>query len=183
MGMSAMDVNEKCWVLSGPAMPCGARVLGPAGDGRVWLDVCVLGQHLPQMYPPKEIHELTAEDCPRFGLCDQCFGWGDAEPPKTDALRVSTREVFMHAVRRSNELTVPCPGCGGSGRPALRVSVREVPGGLEGEIHPLPHAYVQPLEGTDPVAAAAFQLPPDMCLACGMPRDGKGPRGQDLHPA
>jgi hypothetical protein len=174
-----MSSVKAFWVLSGPSLPCGARAigdehqLGPAREGTMWLDVCVLGQHLPQMYRVSEAQELTAEGCVRLGLCEQCLGWGDAG--ETDAHEV------LHAARRVDEVKHPCPGCGGSGRPAIRVSVNVVSGGLTGHVRPLPHVYVPPLEGADPDMLALFEIPDDMCLACGMPAGGKGPREEELH--
>jgi hypothetical protein len=97
------------WVLSGPSLTCGARAigddhqLGPARKGTMWLDVCILGQHLPQMYRVTEVRELTAEACASLGLCDKCLGWGDSGG--TDA-----REV-LYAARRVDEVRQPCPGC------------------------------------------------------------------------
>jgi hypothetical protein len=91
------------WVPSGPGLPCGARELGGAGDGRVWLDVCILGQHLPQMYRPGDLNELTAGGCARLGLCPDCLGFGDLHPaPAAD---------MLEAARGIDELRQPCPGC------------------------------------------------------------------------
>ena len=167
------------WVTSGPGMPCGARklgdsVLGPAQSGRVWLDVCILGQHLPQMYREGELCDLTAEGCARLGLCPGCLGFGDASPAVvTDPLL---------AARGIDEVKRPCPGCGGSGRPAVRVTVQRDSGGVQGSIRSLPHQYVPPLDGSDPEYMALFEVAADMCLACGMPPDGTGPQGEVLHP-
>jgi hypothetical protein len=167
------------WVLSGPGLPCGARALGdsalgPATPGRLWLDVCVLGQHLPQMYRKDEPRDLDAGGCARLGLCPDCLGFGDmSSAVVTEALL---------AARGIDEVQRPCPGCGGTGRPALRITVQRGVSGVTGSIRPLPHAYVPPLDGTDPVLLAAFEVPADMCLACGMPQDGTGPRGEALHP-
>lgn len=177
MGMSNM---RSLWVLSGPALPCGAResdeiaaVLGPAREGTRWLDVCVLGQHLPQMYPVGEAHELTAEACPQFGLCPDCLGFGDmgSEQPT----------LPWELARGIDEVSNPCPNCGGTGRPALRVKVTRSRGSTVGSITPLPHAYVPMQPGTDPLLLAAFEIPDGMCLACGMPENGKGPRDEALH--
>jgi hypothetical protein len=146
------------WVLSGPGLPCGARVLGPAGDGRTWVDVCVLGQHLPQMYPPEEIHDLDRAGCDRMGLCPDCLGWGDNSPGLPAGLAEAARGI--------DEVASACVGCGGSGRPALRVAVTRDSGNVAGTIRPIPHLYVPPLDGSDPVLRAAFGVPDDMCLAC-----------------
>ena len=161
--------------MSGPGLPCGARrtgIMGQAPDGRVWLDVCILGQHLPQMYQAAEICELAPEGCARLGLCPDCLGFGD----------LAQAASVLALARRSDEAAERCPGCGGSGRPALRVTVRRDASGIQGAIHPLPHEYVSPLPGTDPALAALFEASPGMCLAGGMPPDGTGPRGEELHP-
>lgn len=167
------------WVMSGHGIPCGAielgdAPLGPAAQGRVWLDVCILGQHLPQMYAKDEARELTADGCARLGLCPDCLGFGDMNrTPATDPLT---------AARGVDEVKRPCPNCGGSGRPAVRVAVRrDLTGGVTGTIRPVPHAYVPPLGDEDPEWLAAFGVPPGLCLACSMPEDGKGPREEALH--
>ena len=163
------------WVTSGPGLPCGARKLGDAGDGRVWLDVCILGQHLPQMYRPGEARDLTAEGCARLGLCPDCLGFGDLDPGLAAGM--------LEAARGVDQVKLPCPGCGGSGRPAVRVTIqRDGSGGVTGGIRPLPHEYVAPAGDFDPELAALFGAAADMCLACGMPKDGTGPRGEMLHP-
>jgi hypothetical protein len=162
------------WVTSGPGLPCGARKLGDAGDGRVWLDVCIIGQHLPQMYRPAEAHDLTAEGCARLGLCPDCLGFGDLDPGLAAGM--------LEAARGVDQLERPCPGCGGSGRPALRITIRRDGTGVYGDMRPLPHEYAPgPLATADPLLLAAFEVTADMCLACGMPQDGTGPRGEALH--
>ena len=171
------------WVTSGPGLPCGARtlddaVLGKAARGRVWLDVCIIGQHLPQMYRQAELNDLDADGCARLGLCPDCLGFGDASP-------VAVTDPLM-AARGVDQLKRPCAGCGGSGRPALRVTVTRGGGSVEGSIRPLPHEYVPPLPaGSLPEAAALLGaltgVDERMCLACGMPPDGVGPRGEALH--
>jgi hypothetical protein len=153
-------VSTAAWVLSGP-LPCGARKLGPAHSKHTdWTEVNILGQHLPQMYPEAEVHPLRREDCPGLGLCEDCLGFGvlGADSPTAQA----------------------CPGCSGSGRPALRVVVkRTAEGGISVDARPVPHAYTPP---ADPEQFTAWAMAPETCLACGLPRDGKGPRGQALHP-
>jgi hypothetical protein len=161
------------WVTSGPGLPCGARKLGDAGDGRVWLDVCIIGQHLPQMYRPGDMDDLTAEGCARLGLCPDCLGFGDLDPGLAAGM--------LEAARGVDQVKSPCPGCGGTGRPALRITIRRDGSGVQGSIRPLPHEYAPPLAGADPLLLAAFEAPGDMCLACGMPQDGTGPHGEALH--
>lgn len=159
------------WVMGAMGLPCGARKLadaamGAAPAGRTWLDVCILGQHLPQMYAADEITELHPDGCARLGLCPDCQGWGDTAPAST----------VLGLARGIDEVAKPCPNCGGSGRPALRVSVNRSSVSTTGEVRPLPHEYVPPLED------AESWLPEGTCLACGMLLDGKGPRGEVLHP-
>jgi hypothetical protein len=161
------------WVLSGPALPCGARPLGESGPGRVWVDVCILGQHLPQSYQGTEIHPLDADRCARLGLCPDCLGFGDLNPVPAAGMLAAARGI--------DEVDRPCPNCGGTGRPALRITLTRDTAGVAGSIRPLPHSYVPPLGGADPVMLAAFQIPEGFCLACGMPSDGTGPRGEALH--
>jgi hypothetical protein len=170
-------VGDGIWVTSGPGLPCGARkldprVMGDAPRGRTWVDVCIIGQHLPQMYRDTEISTLDAGGCERLGLCPDCLGFGDTAP--------GVRAAF-DAARAIDQIARPCANCGGSGRPAIRVSVTRTAGATTGSIRPLPHAYIPPLD-PDPELAAAFGAAPDMCLACGMPPDGKGPRDETLHP-
>ena len=162
------------WVTSGPGLPCGARRLGDGPGGRVWLDVCIIGQHLPQMYRPGDLRDLTAEGCARLGLCPDCLGFGDLDP------RLAAD--MLEAARGVDQVKSPCPGCGGSGRPALRITIRRDGSGVRGSIRPLPHEYAPPLGSPDPLLLAAFEAPGDMCLACGMPQDGTGPHGEALHP-
>ena len=164
-------------MIAGPGLPCGARklddrVLGRARPGTVWVDLCMLGQHLPQMYRRDEIRVLEAGGCARLGLCPDCLGFGDLGPPAAAALQ---------AARDINQVR-PCPKCAGSGRPAIRVTVARDPSGVQGSIRPLPHEYVPPLPDADPDLAALFGVPPDMCLACGCAQAGTGPRGEALHP-
>lgn len=168
------------WVAFGPGLPCGARclgdeVLGSAPAGKAWLDVCILGQHLPQMYPNGEIRVLDAAGCGRLGLCPDCLGFGDAGPQPAQV-------TALHAARGIDQVERLCQGCGGSGRPAVRVTVSRDFSGITGTLRPLPHAYVPPLEDAGPEFAAASGVPEGMCLACGMPPGGKGPRGEALHP-
>lgn len=180
-----MKTANGYWVLSGPALPAGARRLDDAGlgdppPGRTWLDVCILGQHLPQMYPDREIRELTAGECPRLGLCPDCLGFGDVGTLRRGADDPRSRVRWL--ARGIDEVRDRCPNCGGSGRPALRITVTRGPGGtvIEGAIRSLPHAYVPPM-AADPNMLALFEIPDGMCLACGMPPTGDGPDGKPLH--
>jgi hypothetical protein len=169
---------EHYWVTSGPALPCGARklsdeLMGPAFTGTVWLDVCILGQHLPQMFKEHTIRKLTADSCPKLGICSDCFGFGDLNEEITE---------LSELARGVDRLEKPCPNCGGTGRPALRITVSRSADEIIADIRPVPHEYIPPLEGTDPNELSAYGVPHDMCLACGMPLDGTGPHGEELHP-
>lgn len=165
--------------MNGPGLPCGARELGDSAlgavpAGRLWLDVCVLGQHVPQVYRKDEVNGLDAAGCARLGLCPDCLGFGDTGP-------AAVADALM-AARGLDWVQERCPGCGGTGRPAVRVTIERYSSGVTGSIRPLPHEYVPPLDNAGRDLMAAFEVPPDTCLACGMPRDGTGPRGEALHP-
>jgi len=160
------------WVTSGPALPCGARrlppeLMGPSNPGTIWLDVCILGTHLPQMYKESEVRELTVENCSRLGICPDCCGFGDLSNEEVTGIIQATRSV--------DELTQPCSNCGGSGRPAIRMTVKRNSGGITAYLNPIPHKYIPPLDGTDTKMLTLFGAPPDMCLGCGMPQ------GEALH--
>jgi hypothetical protein len=168
-------MTESFWVVSGPGIPCGARelgseLLGPAPEGTVWLDVCVIGSHLPQMYRVGEVSGLAPEECPQLGLCAHCLGFGDMEG-----------STLLDALARGvNETGGSCPECGGSGRPAVRVSVQRSSSGITGEISLRPHAYVSP-RPQDGELRATFGVPADMCLACGTSDSSRLPSGGALH--
>ena len=86
-------------MMSGPGIPCGARrlgddVLGAAPPGRTWLDVCIIGQHLPQMYQDSEMRALMPGDCPALGLCPDCLGFGDALEAEAKALDHAYEESY-----------------------------------------------------------------------------------------
>lgn len=173
-----MSLNEKSyWVVSGPGFPCGARelgeeLLGPAREGTVWLDVCLMGNHLSQMYRTEEVHELTSARAEELGLCGHCMGFGDMDK--------ST--LFDCLARTADETGTPCPVCAGSGRACLRVTVVRTEASITGQLRILPHRYVAPPEGDWQLELRfVFEAPPDMCLACGNPRDGRGPRDEVLH--
>lgn len=122
------------------------------------------------MYPLEEIRELTAGQAELLGLCGHCKGQGDLDDPT----------LFDALARGVDEIGTPCPGCGGTGRPCLRVSVRRSQASIESTLTILPHAYITPPPGEEE-ERMAFEAPPDMCLACGMPEDGRGLRGEAVH--
>jgi hypothetical protein len=176
VGISGMTSDGAFWVISGPGIPCGARLapeaaefLGPERKGTRWVDMCSMGQHLPQMYQAAEIHPLTRENCARLGLCEDCLGWGDTGP---------VPQGIGGLARSLDEVRTACPNCGGSGRPALRVVIRRTAATTAASISLLPHEYVPPLPGDDDELRAAFGESLDMCLACGASR-GDGPHGEE----
>lgn len=147
---------EAVWVKSSADLPCGARRALPEGvaqPDKAWLDVCVLGHHIPQMYRDSEIYPLTAEDCPRLGLCPDCLGYGDLWEPGRDA---SIREV----VRGPDQLRQPCTRCEGSGRPALKVNIERDASGLTGSLSHRVHNFTPwPDAGPGWCIACAVQQP------------------------
>lgn len=174
---------KSLWVISS-AFPCGARflppqVMGLARPGTSWLDVCILGNHLPQMYPQDDINSLTVDECARLGLCPVCLGFGDLsdKPIRTQLAAVRTQDEIEHL----------CQNCGGTGRPAMRIKiVREGGSVAEGgsvtaTLMPLPHEFIPPIPEIGLDQQQLYGLV-GACLGCGMPRDGKGPLGEELHP-
>lgn len=143
------------WVMAAAMVPCGARVATidykrAEPQPKYWLDVCILGQHLPQLYSQDEMHPLTFENAADVGLCPDCLGFG-------------TREMFpVLYPRQVDELLSPCETCEGSGRPYFRVRVYHDGPSVRGEIQILPHAYLDPKH-------------PDhtLCMACGEPERNK----------
>jgi hypothetical protein len=142
------------WVLQA-GMTYGARHVAPGNrPGVVWLNVCVLGTHLPQMYRAGEVHPVTGLAAPGLGLCTACLGFGTAaELPDM---------FYPYGV---DELPAACPQCEGSGRPAVLVTVVRAGGGIEGSATLRPHAWVKPIKGALP----------GRCAACG------GVHGDSIH--
>lgn len=171
------------WVMGAAGIPCGARELsgsplGPAPGGRTWLDVCMYGQHLPQLYGQDEAFVLAAGGCERLGLCPGCLGFGDLDPEPVTGVLAAARGI--------DQVREPCPDCGGSGRPAMRVTVtRGLAGGTTGTVRVLPHSYIpaigDPGPSVIPVLPETSEPTPGLCLACVSPRDARGPRGEALH--
>ena len=112
--VSEVRLNDAVMVLSG-TIPVGGRIVD-LGDGeRPWVDICVLGQHLPQMYRLVEIEALDAASAEALGLCGTCLGYGTTGPPVPPATSF-------------DQLVDPCPTCTGTGRPAIRLTmVRDGP--------------------------------------------------------
>jgi len=119
-------------------MPVGARVVGDAPelpqppflDVRQWVDICIMGQHLPQMYKPDEIAPLDADDCALYGLCPDCLGYGTKQWEEVEL--ASGIDLLVH----------PCEKCSGTGRPAVRCQVVRTADSVEARIDVLPHPFV-----------------------------------------
>lgn len=177
------DTSEKAlWALGAPGLPFGAKRVGDTGPippktTKLWLDVCLLGQHIPQIYEIREIHEFTKEEAPGLGLCPDCLGFGD--------LDTTVRETFVQVTRFLYEITNPCATCSGTGRVALRIAMDRDPVTRTTTSHLtiLPHAYVPPLTGHWYAQnMELFEAPPDMCLACGSAKNLRnGKDGEPLH--
>ncbi len=150
---SGMSPGDAVLVWSGP-ISCGARVLDWAPPtaavhgqtNHVWLDVCILGQHLPQSYVIGEVSPLDAELAPQLGLCVTCLGYGTADPAPV-ALAAGVDHIRN-----------PCEECRGSGRPAIRVTVTRTSDSIHGNLAVLDHVVVMLKGGTT-------------CLACGLAPD------------
>jgi hypothetical protein len=109
-----------------------------------------MGTHLPQIYRNEEISVLAdAAMCESFGLCPQCWGRG------------TPASVRDHVAPHIDEVE-PCGSCGGTGRPAIRVTLERSASALTGHLEILPHAYVPPVKGSLQV-----------CLACGSDQDSE----------
>lgn len=124
------------WLLHG-GLPYGARETGPTQDGtRAWLTACILGSYIRLMLRPGDHWLLDRPGCERLGLCGECTGYGLLPPSPAQGKGPRA-----------------CPACGGSGRPAVRLSA-----GDDGQrvLAVYAHDYVPPRRGT--VAA---------CLGCG----------------
>lgn len=134
------------WCVSGPGIPFGARVTRYAGSGRWWLDVCIVGQHLPQMYRTEEIRPLIPRFAVLAGLCPACLGFG------------TTANLAGFYPFGIDEID-PCEHCGGTGRPCLRAAGRRSPDGAQGDVQVLPHKLVT-ASGLPGVLAG-------VCLGCG----------------
>lgn len=168
------------WVLGAPGLPQGAQILGEAPPNtatkrpRMWVDVCILGQHLPQMYEKREIYALNAEISKLLGLCPDCLGFGDMAPPSPNAsIAVLARGV--------DEVIHKCPACSGSGRPAIVATVRRARNETRGIIYTVQHAYVPPIpQNFYTSIMELFEAPADMCLACGGAKNATQD-GKEIH--
>jgi len=169
--------NSPCWVVSAPGVPFGARILGmDYRSDRIWVDVCLMGQHLPQMYAEEHVHGLGRGHCKVLGLCEECLGFGDTD--------TSISGDMLHAARSIDEVVNPCKNCGGTGRTAMRVRLARGFGQMAAEMSFLPHEYVKPLNNEDDVfyqeMRELFGSASDLCLACGLAR-GEKYQGEEIH--
>lgn len=135
------------WCVFGPGLPAGARVTRIADRERLWLDVCLLGHHLPQLHRPAQIGGLPQAACAALGLCPDCLGFGTL---------AALDGFYPYGV---DEVPGRCATCHGTGRPCLRVSTHRTPSGTEGSVRVLPH---------NPVIRSDIKgVTGDLCLACG----------------
>jgi hypothetical protein len=148
-------------VIAGLGIPVAAKIIPdlpmPGLPGRVWLNINLLGHHLPQMYADEEIHDvLTKANAASWGLCAACMGFGtNAELPD------------LYWPTGVDEIPEPCAGCHGTGRPCFIVTVTVGEHVTEAAVGILPHEYVksQPLPGIT-----------GLCLGCGEMPDNKNHR-------
>lgn len=127
-------------------VPYGARLGAPADSiGDFWLNVCVIGQHLPQMFAALDINSsLTAERAMELGLCPDCLGFG------------TKAEIPLDKRYTTEDVPERCGPCGGTGRPYVRVRPERADGYVAATVAVMPHA---PLEG-------GYDGNGPFCLAC-----------------
>lgn len=146
--MADLQVNDPVMVKMFPSeLMIGARVL-QVGEDIIWVDICGMGTHLPQMYRRDELQLLDSRLAVDVGLCGDCLGYGTP---------LLATEVPLAA--SIDLLPEVCASCGGSGRTALRVVMTRSASSVQAEMHIEPHAW---LGGGD------------ICLACGVDRDHHG---------
>lgn len=111
---------------------CGAAVLlgPPPSPEFVVLDLCAMGQHLPQNYRRAECTPLIDDDLAAHGLCTTCRGWG-----LTSMYDHGTVDQVL-----DGQAGDVCPDCGGSGRKGITITVNREPGKVEGHIDMAPDA-------------------------------------------
>lgn len=138
------EPTQSVYVNSGGVI-AAARILGAANESpsesavfvslvrRYWVDMCVLGQHLPQMYRTEEIHELKdAAQAKSLGFCGNCLGYGNLG-------ELDLSNFYSYGI---DEVPDPCPECGATGREFIRVELSRDKYGVEGHIKMLPHTYL-----------------------------------------
>lgn len=101
--------------------------MGPATDdgSRVWIDLCILGSHLPQMYRPTEFEPATRELAEKHELCPTCLGYGNV-PFRAEA---------------PDGVWARCDDCRGSGSSKFFVDITQNADGsvIEGRVTPRDH--------------------------------------------
>ena len=131
------------WVI-GAGLPMGGRVMGPPDDGKLWIDVCMVGTHLPQQYREEDAYALTPDKCGPLGLCPGCLGFGT----------IIEGQSMVGVTADVNP--APCVTCHGSGRPYLMAHVRRQSDAVEIWQEIKPHTCLPPVTG-------CFEV----CPACG----------------
>lgn len=128
-------------------------VLGFREKATCWLDINMLGQHLPQMYRPSEFEEATTEQIVAYGLCTECKGYGS-----------KTLQAVAVGV---DEITDPCEVCAGVGRAAVRVRLERDDTSVTGHVTFESHEPVwspHPIDNGDGILRK-------LCFACGLTDD------------
>lgn len=100
-------------------------------DGQwAWIDLCMIGQHLPQRYNVHEIKRIDSKIANELGLCPNCLGYG-------------TLDVLpFPATVSSDQLKNPCPKCDGSGKEFIRLQITRTETGSTGTMIILEHPYL-----------------------------------------
>lgn len=104
--------------------PRTGAVMGPVDDDpeRVWLDLNIMGSHLPQMYRRSELEPATRELCQAHELCAECLGYGG----------------FLEVDDKGAYRTRRCDECRGSGSSRYYVEISQNADGsvVEGRVIP-----------------------------------------------
>jgi len=147
-------MSDVILVIAGLGIPVAAKVIPEADTylpGRKWLNINLLGTHLPQMYADEEIHDVLDANCaPSWGMCGACAGFGTTVP---------LPDLFWPLC--VDELPEPCGECHGTGRPCFLVTVNRTPDMTEAVTAVLPHGYVSRAHGLPGIT--------EQCLGCGEP--------------
>lgn len=108
-----MKAGDIALIQTGPPgqeMHVAGRLLEYVDRLSWWVDVNMLGQHLPQMYREHELQPMA--DPAHHGLCEPCQGLGS-----TASTPIYSWQEVVFADHP------PCGACAGSGRPAVTVTV------------------------------------------------------------
>lgn len=148
-----MNVNDMVLVSAGlppltPKLYHAGRVMQETGS-TVWLDVCIMGQHLPQQYKREEITAMTPELIKEHSLCETCQGYG-------------TTDLFedLPIGAGPDQVPHPCETCGATGKKYLRVTLHRDASGVTGQMNILPHEAEYREDG--------------LCVHCSVPKDDHG---------